>query len=510
MGENNEKNSIIRGYGKLCLGIFLILLLVIGAVEIFAFKIDRDAVDIYKVEIGRVENELREHAVETAYEPDLSAYDTILGIERLNSDSASASEQNSSRTSDADSAPSPEFFTSNNPYVIRNIAGTLYRIEYDTGHEGESGRAFLIVNIVIACVILAVIIVLIYIYFAIIRNFHKLSAYPFELAKGNLTTPLEAKRTKYFGKFLWGLDMLREKLETEKNENLELQKEKNVFLLSLSHDIKTPLSAIKLYSAALRKNLYTDEDKIRSVAVKIDENAGEIENYVAKVISSSGDDFLNFDVKDGEFYLSEALSSIRSYYSDKLAAVGTKLSFDDYSDVLIKGDRDRLIEVLQNILENAIKYGDGREIGVSFEDEDGARLICIRNTGCTLPDEELGHIFDSFYRGSNVGSRGGSGLGLYICKKIMARMKGDVFAQILDEHSHSPAEGSGDETQVIAPQEEGNKRVTATQTEGNMREAAIQEEGNKRVTATQTDRSMQVTATQADRSMQVTVVCCKR
>lgn len=543
MGENNEKNSIIRGYGKLCRGIFLILLLVIGAVEIFVFKIDRDAVDIYKVEIGRVENELREHAAETAYEPDLSAYDTILGIERLNSDSASASEQNSARTSDADSAPSPEFFTSNYPYVIRNIAGTLYRIEYDTGHEGESGRAFLIVNIVIACVILAVIIVLIYIYFAIIRNFHKLSAYPFELAKGNLTTPLEAKRTKYFGKFLWGLDMLREKLETEKNENLELQKEKNVFLLSLSHDIKTPLSAIKLYSAALRKNLYTDEDKIRSVAVKIDENAGEIENYVAKVISSSGDDFLNFDVKDGEFYLSEALSSIRSYYSDKLAAVGTKLSFDDYSDVLIKGDRDRLIEVLQNILENAIKYGDGREIGVSFEDEDGARLICIRNTGCTLPDEELGHIFDSFYRGSNVGSRGGSGLGLYICKKIMARMKGDVFAQILDEHSHNPAEGSGDETQVIASQTEGNMRETAPQAEGNMRVTAIQAEGNMRVTAiqtdrsmretapqadrsmretaiqtdrsmqetaTQADRSMRVTATQTDRSMQVTVVCCKR
>ena len=519
MGENNEKNSIIRGYGKLCRGIFLILLLVIGAVEIFVFKIDRDAVDIYKVEIGRVENELREHAAETAYEPDLSAYDTILGIERLNSDSASASEQNSTsapasernsesaseseqnsaRTSGADPAPSSEFFTSNNPYVIRNIAGTLYRIEYDTGHEGESGRAFLIVNIVIACVILAVIIVLIYIYFAIIRNFHKLSAYPFELAKGNLTTPLEAKRTKYFGKFLWGLDMLREKLETEKNENLELQKEKNLFLLSLSHDIKTPLSAIKLYSAALRKNLYTDEDKIRSVAVKIDENAGEIENYVAKVISSSGDDFLNFDVKDGEFYLSEALSSIRSYYSDKLAAVGTKLSFDDYSDVLIKGDRDRLIEVLQNILENAIKYGDGREIGVSFEDEDGARLICIRNTGCTLPDEELGHIFDSFYRGSNVGSRGGSGLGLYICKKIMARMKGDVFAQILDEHSHSPAEGSGDETQVIAPQTEGSKRVTASQAEGSMRG-----------TAPKADRSMQETAIQTDRSMQVTVVCCKR
>ena len=416
----NVNNSVLRAYARLCISIFVVLLLIIVAVEFVMFKSSREGIDIYKVEVGRVENELRAHAGTPGYEPDISAYETILRVERYEPESMNPEDG------------SGDFFNLDNAYVVRDVAGTLWRIDYDTNGDSERVYMFIVVNLVTAGVVLAVAVVLLYIYFAIIRNFHRLSDYPFELAKGNLVTPMKAEKTRYFGRFLWGLDMLREKLEAEKVENLELQKEKNVFLLSLSHDIKTPLSAIKLYSAALRKNLYTDEDKIREVAEKIDENAGEIENYVAKVISASGDDFLNFDVREGEFYLSEALDSIRSYYSDKLAAIGTKLTFNDCTDVLIKGDRDRLIEVLQNIFENAIKYGDGREIDVTFEDEDGARLISVKNTGCTLSEEELGHIFDSFYRGSNVGSRGGSGLGLYICKKLMARMKGDVFAQILD------------------------------------------------------------------------------
>ena len=418
------KNSVIKAYMRLCISILLILLLIIVVVEVFMFKIGRDEVDIYKVEIGRVEHELLAHAGDPGFEPDVSAYETILGVKK--------SENKDYFITDSVSAADPEFFYSDNAYVIRDIAGTLYRIEYEDDPEGESRRAFLIVNIVIAGMVIAVAIVLFYISLVIIRNFHKLSGYPSELAKGNLVAPMKAEKTRYFGRFLWGLDMLRDKLESEKNENLELQKEKNVFLLSLSHDIKTPLSAIKLYSAALRKNLYTDPGKIREVAEKIDENAGEIENYVAKVISTSGDEFLSFDVRDGEFYLSEAIGVIESYYSDKLANIGTILTIDSYNDILVAGDRDRFVEVLQNIFENAIKYGDGRFIGVSFEDEDGARLISVTNSGCTLSEEELGHIFDSFYRGSNVGSRGGSGLGLYICKKLMGRMKGDVFAQILD------------------------------------------------------------------------------
>ncbi len=84
-------------------------------------------------------------------------------------------------------------------------------------------------------------------------------------------------------------------------------------------------------------------------------------------------------------------------------------------------------------MENAIKYGDGTHIDISFETEEDSLLICVRNSGCHLSENELTHIFDSFWRGSNVGSNSGSGLGLYICRQLMHKMSGDIFAMTKDD-----------------------------------------------------------------------------
>ncbi|MEE0874821.1 MAG: sensor histidine kinase, partial [Ruminococcus sp.] len=72
-------------------------------------------------------------------------------------------------------------------------------------------------------------------------------------------------------------------------------------------------------------------------------------------------------------------------------------------------------------------------IRIAFSREDDCQLIHIRNSGCTLSKNELPHIFDSFWRGSNTGSNNGSGLGLYICRTLMRKMNGDIFAEIQDE-----------------------------------------------------------------------------
>lgn len=137
---------------------------------------------------------------------------------------------------------------------------------------------------------------------------------------------------------------------------------------------------------------------------------------------------MDFDVRSGEFYLSEVIDEIEDYYTDKLSVTGTEFGIEKYSDCMLSGDPDRLVEVLQNIMENAVKYGDGKSITVSFSEEEDCRLITVANTGCTLPEEELPHIFDSFWRGSNTGSQSGSGLGLYICRRLMALMNGDIYA----------------------------------------------------------------------------------
>ena len=214
--------------------------------------------------------------------------------------------------------------------------------------------------------------------------------------------------------------------------SLKLQKEKKTLILSLSHDIKTPLGIIELYAKALEKNLYTDEKKKQQTAIGIQHQCVEIKDYMNQIITASNEDFLHLEVQEGEFYLAELIRQIRQFYSDKLALLKTEFIIAPYDDCLLKGDCDRAVEVLQNVIENAIKYGDGTTIALSFAAEENCMLISVRNDGCTLSAPETLHIFESFWRGSNVGSNSGSGLGLYICRHLMHQMGGEIFAKNTD------------------------------------------------------------------------------
>ena len=86
--------------------------------------------------------------------------------------------------------------------------------------------------------------------------------------------------------------------------------------------------------------------------------------------------------------------------------------------------------MLQNIMENALKYGDGRRVELIFPEDDECVQIALRNSGCTLSRDDLPHIFESFWRGANAEIIRGSGLGLYICRQLMRKMNGEIFAEI--------------------------------------------------------------------------------
>ena len=89
--------------------------------------------------------------------------------------------------------------------------------------------------------------------------------------------------------------------------------------------------------------------------------------------------------------------------------------------------------MLQNVMENSLKYGDGRRVELIFPEDDECAQIAIRNCGCTLGKDDLPHIFESFWRGANAKNIRGRGLGLYICRQLMRRMNGEIFAWIDDD-----------------------------------------------------------------------------
>ena len=355
----------------------------------------------YRVEIGRVRRSLTEGTV-----PDAAAFTYIRDI----------------------SVYDPERITNEEYTVFPAKDGTLYQVTY--GNEVDHLPTLLVLNGVWVCVLLLTAGILIYIHRKIIRPFRDMEELPMELSKGNLTIPVKEEQDRYFGRFLWGMDMLRDKLETDKNDRLAMEKEKKTLILTMSHDIKTPLSAIKLYNKALSEELYETEEKKREAYLGIDRNLKELEKYIEEIQSTAREDFLQISVSDGEWYLSEAMDALEKLYKEKAAAQRTDLTMEPYQDCLIRGDRERGLEVLQNMMENALKYGDGRSIRITFSDEEDCRLVTVENSGCKLPERELPNIFDSFYRGSNAGDQKGSGLGLYICRRLMQAMDGEIYAEV--------------------------------------------------------------------------------
>ena len=92
----------------------------------------------------------------------------------------------------------------------------------------------------------------------------------------------------------------------------------------------------------------------------------------------------------------------------------------------VNADRNRLLQIIENLVNNARKYAKSR-IEVSLSQENGTVLLKIRDFGGGIPDEDMPFIFDKFYRGKNCGNEQGSGLGLYIVKYLAEKMGGNIL-----------------------------------------------------------------------------------
>lgn len=397
----------MKAFNKIFAAVIAVIIVLFTAANVFLLTGSTESGRPYRVEISRLVHEIEKNGYDSI---DLTECSYVTSVAEYSED----------------------FYGADSDNIIHEIDGELYRFDYRADGIGDKTRLIITVNVFLGLMTAAIITVMLYIKLKILRPFEKLSDVPYELSKGNLTAPVKETKNRFFGRFVWGVDMLRENMEQQKERELNLQRDKKMLLLSLSHDIKTPLSAIKLYSKALSKGLYSSPEKQLEIAESIGTKVDEIESYVSQIITASREDFLSLDVNMGEFYLSELVTDIRQYYTEKLSLIKTDFTIAEYTDCLLSGDSDRSVEVIQNIMENAIKYGDGKQISVGFSEEDGCILVTIANSGCTLADSDIPHIFESFWRGANAENEKGSGLGLYICRQLMHKMNGDVFAEIKD------------------------------------------------------------------------------
>ena len=394
----------MKAFRRLCIVVITVFLLLPAVLNLFLVGAKDRNKGIYRVEAKRLADEIAETG-----DFELEKYPHITGV--FNADDG-------------------ELYISDEHYLIIEAGGTLYRVEYTVGNGQHSIAA---VNCVLGALFLLMIGLLYYIREHIIVPFGRLNDVPQELARGNLSVPILEEKSHFFGKFTWGMNLLRENIEDSRKKEITMQRDKKLLLLSLSHDIKTPLSAIKLNAKALARGLYKDGEKRRAAVLSINTRADEIERLGSEITRAASEDFMSFEVTQGEVFLSVIITRIEARYASQLAISGTEFTIRKYDDCILSCDPDRLAECLQNLIENAIKYGDGRRIEISFDNMDGCELITVSNTGCTLETKELPQIFESFHRGNNADRVQGNGLGLFICRRLMGVMNGEVYADIRDE-----------------------------------------------------------------------------
>ncbi len=392
----------MRAFGKLCIAVLALFLMLAAVLNIVMLKGIRNADGQYRVEAKRLADEITETG---SY--NLTGYPHITGV----------------YTGD-------DLYKSDEHYVIIEANGTLYRVEYTPDNDDD---LLIATNCILGVLFLLLCGVFAYIWHNVIKPFGSLNDVPQELARGNLAVPIPEQKSRFFGKFTWGVNLLREKIEDDRQKELSMQRDKKLLLLSLSHDIKTPLSAIKLNAKALAKGIYSVEEKRRSAAENINIRADEIERFVSEITKAASEDFMSFEVTQEEAFLSQIITKIHARYAPQLSLSGTEYIIQKYDDCILSCDADRLAECLQNLIENAIKYGNGRRIEISLDKMDGCELITVTNTGCTLEEKELPQIFGSFHRGSNADKIQGNGLGLFICKRLMSLMGGEVYAEIHED-----------------------------------------------------------------------------
>ena len=231
--------------------------------------------------------------------------------------------------------------------------------------------------------------------------------------------------------FISGLvAVLHDTTEQEKEE-----RERRLFVSNVSHELRTPLTSVKSYLEALDEGALYDPVAPDFIKVSLDET-----NRMMRMVT----DLLHLSrIDNATTRLDVELINFTAFITfilnrfDKMRSQDDEKKYElvrDYpiNSVWIEIDTDKMTQVIDNILNNAIKYSpDGGKITVSMKTTDDQMILSIKDQGLGIPKQDLPKIFDRFYRVDRARSRaqGGTGLGLAIAKEIIKQHNGFIWAK---------------------------------------------------------------------------------
>ena len=305
----------------------------------------------------------------------------------------------------------------------------IYSINYETARDVDLWLTIL------ACVIDVIAIVMwFWIYKRILVPLDKMRIATKKIADGNFDYELDEKDFVEIPFLYNDFEKMRIKLKENEEEKILSENAARELVSNISHDLKTPLTAIRGYVEGILDGVASSPQKVIDYLTTIYNKT----NYMTKLI----DELLYYSrVSGNEFSYNFEKTNVKEFFDDyvkdlylELDTIKINFSYSANvdADTMIDIDREQIKRALNNIVANAVKYMDKEDPEIHFRVKETMDAINIRisDNGRGIDEKDLPHIFERFYRSdaSRNTKLGGSGIGLSIVKKVIENHEGSVVA----------------------------------------------------------------------------------
>ena len=273
-----------------------------------------------------------------------------------------------------------------------------------------------------------------WVYRSILWPIGKLQEATKQIRDGNLDFTLDVEDDDEIGQLCQNFEEMRIRLKESTEEKIQYDKESKELISNISHDLKTPITAVKGYVEGIMDGVADTPEKMDRYVRTIYNKTNEMDHLINELTFYSKIDTNRIPYTFSKLNVEDYFEDCSEEVGLELETRGIELVYANYveKDVMVIADGEQIRRVIHNIISNAIKYMDKPKgiIQIRIKDVGDFIQIEIEDNGKGIGPKDLPYIFDRFYRTdvSRNSSKGGSGIGLSIVKKILEDHGGKVWA----------------------------------------------------------------------------------
>lgn len=291
-----------------------------------------------------------------------------------------------------------------------------------------------IVLLGISILMIAGIMMTIWVYSSILSPLNKLQEATKKIRDGNLEFTLDVEADDEIGQLCQDFDEMRLRLKENAEEKLQYDRENKELISNISHDLKTPITAIKGYVEGILDGVASSPERLDKYIRTIYNKANDMDRLIDELTFYSKIDTNKIPYTFSKINVSRYFKDCVEEVGLDMEARGIELGYFNYvdDDVVVIADAEQMKRVINNIISNSVKYLDKKKgiINIRIKDVGDFIQVGIEDNGKGIAAKDLPNIFDRFYRAdsSRNSSKGGSGIGLSIVRKIIEDHGGRIWA----------------------------------------------------------------------------------